>query len=258
MNNYPRVPASIMHLIRLSMRFYFPVLKIIFPFLLLMVLAKDLYLYLGGLPANHTLQLIIIFIILLIEVYLSSAALLSADQWLTGTPRRLNEVCRTVYRRIATIYLGFFAIILIGCAIFFVGHLFSNIIVYASANKTMAFNFAIILLLGLPLTIGLVLFFFVLPLLALGVNSIAVAFRESISLVGYRHWLKTFIIYAACVIFLLIISPGTLHGQWLITHYLNFVFDIIVFALFLPLLLNFILLLLNDLRMRQSGYTHHT
>jgi hypothetical protein len=253
MNNYPKVANSMTTLIGLSFKYYLPILRIIFPLILLMVLVKDLYLYLGGLPTNHWLRMIIIFIILLLQVYLSSSALLSTNGFLAGTPLRLSVACRTIYNRIATIYLGFFALILIFCAIFFIGHLLSGLVVYVSANKTMAYNFAIVLLLGLPLTICLVLFFFIMPLLALGTNNMAAAFRESIALVNYRNWLKTFILYAICVLFLLIISPGTLHGQWLIRHHLNFVFDIIVFSLVLPLIFNFILFLLNDLRIRQKN-----
>lgn len=233
-----------------AFRYYLPSSKLIFPIILLMAVVKDLYIYLGGLPENNWLQLIIIFVMLLLQVYLSSTALLAVNSILLATPMRLNTAFRTIYKRIATIFLGFFAVILVLCAIYFIGHLLANLVVYFVPGVFWVHALSLFLLIGVPLTIALVLFFFIIPILALGTDNIQTAFKESILLVGYKNWLKTFCLYAASAFFLFIISSGTKHGQWLMHHHLNWIFDIVVFSLLLPLLLSAILLFLKSFRLR--------
>ena len=251
MNLYPLKPQKFPKLIMQAFKSYWQVFKAILPLILLIALVKDLYIYFGGMPINRWLHTVIILIMVLLEVYLWATVLYSADATFKAAPVQLNKACRAVYHKLASIYAGFFALVIGFCLLFFIGYFLSNIVTLFFANKMAARSISMLLLFGLPVTIGLVLCFFVLPLLVCESLMLWQAFQRSVKLVGYRNWLQTFVLYAIYIILLFIVSPNTLHGQWLARHYLSFIFDVIIFVLMIPLTINLLLLLLNDLRLQQ-------
>ena len=182
------------------------------------------------------------------------AALYSTNETLKGQPMPVKTVFRTVYYKWSSIFAGVFAFILGWCVVFFVGYLISAIFIAIFPDKMLVRTLTYLILVGIPLTIGIVLCFFAIPILTIDVINMLPAFRESVGLVGYKNWLRTFAAYAAILITALIVSPVTRHGHWLRMHYLSFLFDAAVFILLAPLIINFILFLLNDLRLRQKAY----
>ncbi len=252
MSTYPTSPRTLSYLITLSFKQYGAVLKAIFPMILLSAVVKDLYIYFGGLPANSWFRLAIIIVMVLAELYLWAVILWGANAVLLGAPVRLNQACREVYRKLSAIYAGFFALLLVLCVVFFVGYLLSNIFSMLAGNTMLVRSVLTLLLIGLPMTFAFVLFLFVLPLLILESLPIWLAFRRSILWVGYENWLRTFSVYAVVLVVILFTSPTTAHGQWLAKHYLSFLFDAFILSLFGPLVINYLLLLLNDLRLRRS------
>ncbi len=253
MNVYPTESKSITRLISYSFANYAKVLKAIIPLILLATLVKDIYIYWGGMPSIQIIRMIIVIILVILEIYFWLAAFYSANETLKGEPMSVKVVCRTVYYKWSSIYAGVFAFILGCCVIFFVGYLISAIFIGIFPDKTLVRALSYLLLIGIPLTIGIVLCFFTIPILTINTVNMISAFRESVRLVGYKNWLQTFVAYAAILITFLIVSPETRHGHWLRMHYLSFLFDAAVFILVAPLIINFILFLLNDLRLRQKA-----
>jgi len=252
-NAYPTEPKSIIQLIGYSFANYSKVLKAIIPLILLATLVKDLYIYWGGMPRIQILQTILIVIMIILEIYFWLTALYSADLTLKGQPTSLKMACRTIYYKWSSVYAGVFLFILGWCAVFFVGYLVSAIFISIFSNMLLARALSYLILIGIPLTIGSVLCFFAIPILTINNVKLLSAFRESFQLVGYQYWLHTFVAYAAIIVTSMIVLPVTRHGHWLQVHYLSFVFDVAVFILLAPLIINFILLLLNDLRLRQEA-----
>ena len=255
MNLYPSRPKDVIDLLGDTFKRYGKVLKAILPLILLAAVVKDVYLYLGGMPKNHIWHIVVVVVIALIEIYLWSAALYSANTILKGEPEKLSAVCKTIYNKSSSIYAGIFALVLVLCLIFFVGYLISNVVILLLAKKAIVRGLSYLIFIGLPAMFALVLFFFTVPLLILEKMNVWPAFRESVRLVWYRYWLHAFIPYAAIVISMLIMSPATKHGAWLLSYHLNFIFDVIILALIAPLIINFTLLSLNDLRLRQKNYS---
>lgn len=253
MNVYPTEPKSMTQLIGYSFANYAKVLKAIIPLILLATLAKDIYIYWGGMPSIQIIRMIIVIILVILGIYFWLAALYSANETLKGKPISVKMACRTVYYKWSSIYAGVFAFILGCCVIFFVGYLISAIFIAIFPDKTLARALSYLILIGIPLTIGIVLCFFAIPILTINTVNMIPAFRESVRLVGHKNWLQTFVAYAAILITFLIVLPGTRHGHWLRVHYLSFLFDAAVFILVAPLIINFILFLLNDLRLRQKA-----
>ena len=219
--------------------------------ILLLVVVKDLYLYLGGMPPIAWLRWVLIIVMVLLGVYLWAVMLFSANAVLAGAPLRFSQSFRHVYLKISSIYSGLFALVLAMCLLFLVGYLLSNALTAILGGAIALRSFLILILIGLPLTFILVLWVFVLPLLVLEPISVVAAFRRSMSLVGYNYWLRGFSVYAAFLVLFFIESPVTGHGQWLAKHYFSFLFDAVILAILLPLLTNYFLLLLNDLRLRK-------
>jgi len=252
MNIYPTEPKSMMRLVVYSFTNYSQVLKAIIPMILLATFVKDIYIYWGGMPDIQIIRMMIIIVMVILEIYFWLAALYSANEILTGQSMPVKTVFHTVYYKWSSIYAGVFAFILGWCMVFFVGYLISMIFIAIFPDKILARALTYLILIGIPLTIGIVLCFFAIPILTVSSVNTMVAFRESVRLVSYKNWLRTFTAYAAILITALIVSPATRHGHWLRVHYLSFLFDAAVLILLAPLIINFILLLLNDLRLRHS------
>ena len=253
MNVYPTTPKSIMHLLGYSFANYGRVLRAIIPMILLAALVKDIYIYWGGMPNMQIIRMAIIIIMVIVVIYFWLAALYSAHEVLKGQPVAFKVVLRTVYYKWSAIYAGVFVFILGWCVVFFVGYVISAVFINIFSDTIAVRALIDLILIGIPLTIAVVLFFFAIPILTLDTVGLMSAFRESVRLVGYKNWLRTFVAYAAVVITALIVSPATRHGHWLRMYYLNFLFDVTVFILLAPLIINFILLLLNDLRLRHAN-----
>ena len=251
MNLYPSGVTPFSDLMGNAFRHYAKVLKVVFPFILLLSFFKVGYPYLDALFKNHAWHIVTMTLLGLLEIYCCALALYAANAVLKGKPEALKEICNTINAKLSLIYSGVFALALGLCLLFFVGYLLSHLVIFFFAGKTVVQGMAYLFLIGLPMTFALVLFVFSVPLLILDNTTVWPAFRSSAFLIGCRHWLHAFVVYAAVLIMLLILSPMTKHGHWLLAHHLSFLVDVAALLFFVPLIINFMLLLINDLRIRR-------
>lgn len=226
-------------------RYYFPVLKAIFPFILLSVLLKNILLFLGVSPDNLGVRVTLILFMLLVQVYLWSVNLLSAESVLKRQPLSLNKACRIIYSKLVKIFLGLFAMIVASYILFYVGNLIYFLMTHFIQGQLLLRSIIAFTVIGLPLTVGLVLMLFVLPLIILENVSVLNAFRLSVVLIGYRYWFRAFLSYASIALLIIFLMPNTWHGHWLLQHHLSVVFDIVLVSLISPLIVNFMLLSLQ-------------
>ncbi|AAO90121.2 hypothetical protein [Coxiella burnetii] len=255
MSLYPSQPQTLTYLISRSFKYYGRIFKAIFPLILLIAIVKNAPIYLGGVPAERWIRLIVLFVIALLIVYLWSVALYRAHSIFAAAPVRLKPAFRVVYSKLSLIYAGFFILIIGICLLFFIGYLLSSLAARFFVHDPLVQALVLLLFAGLPITIFLVLFFPVWTLLVTKTLSVWRAFYQSAQWVGYRNWLRMFALYASYIFVFLFVSPATLHGKWLAQHYLSFVFDAIVLSIFTPLLINFTVLLVNDLHLRNQKIT---
>ncbi len=250
MSLYPSLPKPISFLIIESIKKYGAVLKAIFPLILLLAVVKDLYFYFGGMPKNTIAVWVIILVMVLMEVYLLSAAILGTHKILSGSPGRLNQTCRETFQKVSSIYAGFFALIIILCVLFFIGYGIAYLL--SRGSQPVIQNLLMLFFIGVPITYSLVMFFFVIPSLIVESVSVTTAFRQSFSQAGYTSWLRAFSCYAAFLVFFFVLLPSTRHGVWLVRYHVIFIFDVVMLSIFLPLLLNYLLFMLNDLKLRSQ------
>src|SRR3990167_8480865 len=108
-NFYLTETHSLLQLLRISFSHYGKTLKAILPFILLCTVVQDAYIYVGGMPNIQLFRVIVITVMAVLAVYIWSAALLRAHQVLSGEPRSIREVFRSIYAKASSIYAGFFA-----------------------------------------------------------------------------------------------------------------------------------------------------
>lgn len=250
MNVYPQQPQTYSDLLYLSYKHYLKTFKISLPLILLGVVLKDIVIFFGGFPQQSLMKWVIVLLIVLSEVYLSAVILYLAHHQLAGEPRKYLSGVSHIYKKISIIYMGFFALVLAFCGIFFVGYLLSTFVITFFKGSAAFHNILWLLFIGFPLTGLLVLSFYAIPLLILNPINLAWSFLHSFSMIGYKYWLRTFSIYACMLLIGFMVSPMTLHEQWLTEHSLNFVFDASVLIIILPFMTNLILFSLNDLQVR--------
>ncbi len=247
MSVYQDQPMSFGKLCFAAIRHHIKVLPKIIALILLILVVKDAYIYLGGMPHNTVLKIIVTILIWLLLIYFWSVSLYSTKAVLEGQPLTLNDTCRFIYRRILPIYLC--------CILYFLGFLcivgIAKLIVLI-ASQFLGHNpvwsrIGFVLIGGIIFVYSIVLAFFALPLVALGQNRVLLAFRDSLNYVK-DEWFYVFGIYIVLMAFILLLSPNTLHSLFLQRHHLVVVFDFIVLCLFLPFLNNLILLTLHQLR----------
>ena len=253
MNNYPTQPHTLSQLLGQSFRYYTQALKAIFLVIIVSMILQEAmaYFYLLNPHLSQIAQLTIYVIVILLFTYIWSVALYRTHVSLREEPVSFKSACVWVFNKISTIYLGVFAFLLGISALFFVGYGISLAASFFVQDNPAVRVFLTFWFIGIPLVIGLVLFYFVLPLLVLERLNVWQAFGKSARLVGIRiHWLRTFVVYAMTLLFILIFMPEVKHNIWLRAHHVNFLFDFVVLSLLAPWGINFILLLLNDLQLR--------
>lgn len=249
MNHYPLKQSTFLQLVGQSFFHYGRSLQAIFPTIILSTLLQEAIFYLRDVHFNQIVQIIIYILFILLEVYIWSVAIYRVHLVIKGEPISFRAASSWILNKLSLIYMGIFAFILAITALFFVGYILVHIISLFFRNGVYLQEILLIFLIGLPLTFGLILFYFVLPLLILEPIDVWPAFRESAKLVGIGvNWLRTFVAYAVNLLLVMVLLPETRHIVWLQQYHIVFLFDLVLLSIVAPVLINFVLLLLNDLK----------
>lgn len=252
MNSYSLKPNTLFQLFGQSFVHYGKTFKAIYPSIILSTIVQEALLYLRGLQFSQIVRLTIYTIIILIIAYIWSVALYRTDLALKGEPVPFKTANRWICNKISSIYMGVFAFVLGVVALFFIGYVISHLVdMFVGNNQTLRAVLPMFLI-GMPLAFFLVLFYYVLPLLILEPINLWPAFRKSAKLVGTSMgWLRTFAVYAITSLLIMVFIPQAQHNIWLKVHHVSFLFDLVVLSLAGPVIINLVLLLLNDLRLRR-------
>lgn len=224
-------------LFRYSVKYYFPLLRSSFIFILGMVLVKDIGQLINPHMESFYVDLGVDVFVSLVLVFLWSATLRASDFYFKGEPASFRRVFGDILKCFPKIFctlLGFVAIFLI----FF---MFAHVV----GKGSWFFEWALFML---PVFFLFVLFFFAIPNVILHQTSVVGAFRESAERVGFENWLHAFGLYALTVFTWLLVSPTALHEHILANYYLNMPFDLIVLSVCIPILNAMVILSDNDFR----------
>ncbi len=241
---YPDTISSSDKLFSLSFRYAWYALRQIFFLILIFVVLKSLDTHAPQLP--KLLERGISLLIGLIAIYLLTAAFLRVDGMLRGVPLTLQQALVQTLQCIGKVFLACLLIVVVCLVIFFLGRW---VILSVFGLREAFAGVAALLLIGIPMILILIFFYFTIPLLAVHKQPLLAAFYHSPQYTRQRLFCSV-LLYIEMVIILGFSLAHTRHGQWLLSHHLMELGDLVVFSLVLPPLINLTLLLLNDVQLK--------
>lgn len=241
-------PQNIYDILKLSLIYYIDILKVFWPLAIGLAVIKNIFFYLMHQIPNIYLNMCFGLLFVFIALFIFSMMLYQADRVINDNGCTILQAAKITLNRYLRIVLSFTLI----CCLIMGTFLLARLLIFR-LGQIQSDTAAIILFLiiGFLLLIEILYCFFVVPLIAVKDETVFFAFKHSAEFL--RKDLKLVCTpYFFLVVFVILISPSTKHYQWLSTHFLSLPFDIIVFTLLLPLILNIILFTIkcfqNDLR----------
>jgi len=238
---YPDRVVSFESLAKLGLRRLYAIFQQTWVATLVCVLLRAIWIYL---PPLVWLADIVGFLVTAgLIILFFSIAIYRIDALFQGKPVSFIEAWHIVVRRILRIYAV--CLLLIACVVllFALGYWLIFLLFHLSGAWA-ALGF--VLLTGLPIVIAFLAFYFTIPLILVDNKPLWYAFYRSIELTQVS-WLSVFMLYLGVVFILTLLLPHSRHVHWLLEHHLLVLFDWIVFAILVPLLMGISLLFMRNL-----------
>ncbi|MCH9770486.1 MAG: hypothetical protein K0U12_06365 [Gammaproteobacteria bacterium] len=209
------------------------------------VIVKDAYLYLGGLPSNEFVKILLLMVMIVLGVGLWAAILYQANYVLKKNNPHWKLALRFVAKHWRAIYgcAGLYFIIIV--AVFGVVDLVGRFGMHVWGRDTAAVFLsqligAIVLLNLLGLT------WFGLLIVIRGESNPLRAVLKSykVTVTKFRHIIG---LYAVLVATIVLLDPASLHSHFFAGYHVLALFDFAVMAISLPLIANLTVLLWQDM-----------
>jgi len=237
---YPSSPEISERLFTLCFTHFWGSLKRIFLLILALVAVKSFYTHLPVLPMF--LHLPIGIMITLVVIFILVMALYRVDSYWRGESLTWQETWEKTLSHILKIYWLCLLITLGLILIYLAG---KWLILSFLGMSGQSVGIAAIIFVGIPFIIVLIYLYLAIPLLALTEMSVVQALHDSM-VYNQQRLLFAIFFYVEIVIVLVASATFPRHAQWLLSHYLMEVNDLVVFSLLLPFIMNQILLVIND------------
>lgn len=251
MSFYPEVPMSLQSIWRASTRHYFYIFKLTFVYIALIVLAKNSYLFIGGMPHNWIFKAIAALLLTAGLIYLWSCSFASACAALRDEFFNMRIIFRRINRMAIQIYMCCLLYAVVVVALYYLGHGIIYAIEWGAGKQAWLKGLGIVVFCGFPIMIFLAMTFFALPLVIAEEEHYFKAFYQSVYLVS-THWAHGFVAYIVLLVMLFLTSPDTLHWHFMSAYFITLPFDLVVLSVLLPLYNTVVLLSLNDLQLRMD------
>lgn len=250
MSHYSKTHQSFIHLLISSFKFYPASFISILPFTLFSGLAAALYIELVKLVNGGWLAVLAFALIALLQVYLFACSLKRMDGRLLHEKNKLNLLCFETLKQIGLIYAGFFLCIIIFCISFSVGYFLVKILSILASGNPKLIQIGMLVFVGLPLLFISVWLTLLVPMLVIYKQPLSLALVQCFKSVGFKNWTITFYLYFLVALLLYFSAPGSQHMEWLSDHYLVWPFNAVLYIVWLPLIVNYTLLLMHRLKPR--------
>lgn len=247
---YPSKPLTYFRILLKSLRHHPIVLKQTILLIAVMVIVKDLFIYLGGLPSNIYLRWLFMVLISVVLIYLWSVMLYLTSELFSARVISLQSAIQRVNKRLLQIY-GCCLTYVIGAALLVA---FANFLLliakrYDADIPLVMESLWVVVLGGIPTLVYLISCLFALPIVIMEDVGVFAAFNQSRRLVK-RRWFGVFGVYMIFLITMLLTSPNTIHAHLLRHYHIEVLFDFVVLCVMLPIFTNAVLFMLNDLRLK--------
>jgi len=251
MMHMPNTSKTFLDLLNASIRHHFPVLKKIIWWILLFVMVKDLHLYIGGSPDNLIWVYVVGIVVTALLIYLFAMMLYTSNRVLRSEPVALPDAFFAVSKQLVPLYLASLLFIIAPILLVFAAKFILHLLASPSVLHYKFTGLIFSLVVGLPILYAYLRYFYTIPLIAMEGLPIGEAFYEASALVG-RNIVRIFGVYACIFAIWALVSPNTLHGHFMQAYHVSALFDFIVFCVTLPIIVNLIVFMRNDLRLREA------
>lgn len=254
MIHLPSIPKTFSELLGFSIRQHFVVFRKMVWLIVFLVIVKDTYVYSGGLPTNIYWLSLFGIVITLLVLYLASAMLYTTHCVLYNENIDWRSALSDMLSRMGRVVLAFVFFALVPIVLYYIGYWISRWLMAGDADPSKYFGLIFVLLIGIPMMLIYLYYFFVLPLIIMENYAVREAFKQAPALIGHdwRNLFRVFGVYACGIAIWLLVSPDTLHGHLMATYKISALFDFIVFSVTIPILMNLIVLMCNDLKLRKT------
>lgn len=246
MSRYPQEFCDFDQLVSLSFRYWFKCLLQIFFIIVVFVGVLSIMYHLP--PVHRVVETIAIIISSAVAFFLFSMALYRADTMLKDQPVSLIDAAKVTIMRILKVWA---AILVLCITLVLISFLVKWVIFSLFRLEGVTAALGITFIGGLPVMVGLIFFYFTVPIIAVDNESLWRAFYRSADLTQQK-WLHVFGLYTGGVILFMALMPYSRHAHWLKDHYLSEVFNWLVLCLIMPLLVNLTLFILRNFQIRED------
>jgi len=254
MSYLPSTPRSFMDLLGLSIRHHFSAFRKMIFLIVLMVIVKDAYIYLGGMPQNLYLLGLVGVVMSFLLIYFVSTLLYLSHRVLGGEAVDWRVALKAVLPALGKIILAFLIFTIFPYLLILMGEWVTHVLVSGAAHKAQYAGLILVLSIGIPILIFYITYFFAVPLMLIDKLSLGKAFANAAHLASreWRNWGRVFGVYACGIAIWVLVSPDTLHGHLMKMYKLSAAFDFVVFCVTLPIMMNFIVFMCHDLKLRRA------
>ncbi len=254
MIHLPNTPRMFMELFGLAVRYHFAAFRKMVWLIIFLVIVKDAYIYLDGMPNNLYWYSVVGIVMGLLSINFLVAVLYTSHCVLNNEPIDWRNALGDTFSRMGRVILAMTFFILLPAVLFVLAEWIGRLVIAGNVHPYRYSGLVVILAVGVPVMIAYLYYFFTVPLIVTKNYSLWQAFQQAFALVGrqWRDLARVFGIYAVGMIIWLLISPNTLHGHFIKMYKISALFDFIILGISLPIWMNFIILMANDLKLRRQ------
>lgn len=235
-----------------AVRHHLAVLKRSIGLIVLITLAQAFIYYVGSLSHSFVLNTIIKVIGVLVYLGFYGAMTYQVQSYLDGQDVSTRDALLQMRER----YLPMIACALIISVIVVLYYVLITHVMHwwlGDSGGSPIKSMIIFILLGVaPILIFLVFMILAIPLLIIDQLNPLRACQRSYMLIDTR-WLQAFTVYACMGLIYILVSPHTLHAHFLLHYHVYMIFVFFVYCLLLPFYFNYVLFMINDLKLRAEA-----
>lgn len=251
MQSFFTAPTSFKNISLAAFRHWWSSLKLTWPLIILLVILREYYCSsCQGIHPQHPIwNLVVTLLLILIDISLWVAICAAIYRSFEGRTEGLwvhfLELLERSPLLLLAAFLYSFFVSLAGLGGYGLGWL---VLHHVAADSP--FLKMLPVLIGFPMIFVAVLLLFVLPLFVIDKLSFWGAFKKGAG-ITYHHWFRAFCAYAAVIIFIFAIRfLYMMQGQWEGFAFLDTGINLISFLVLVPLVANFYVLVMHDLKLR--------
>lgn len=246
MMKYPSNELMISQTLWKALRLHYVTLKHVVVYALLIALTKSLTVFLIGLyPGNEIfLNCVTVVFWLLIAAFVSFSLYVTHQTFIDKPVSFLNGF-RATLLRFPKFYFTVLLLIVGAIVIFYFGE-FLMLVLAKLLNESSPFHKATVLVISAMILAYVAIFSFLLPLTIMEEKKPLLKLISESVLLSEKNKFGVMILFMLLLSTILLLLPGTLHEEFFKKYHVDILFDFVVLAVMLPIILNFLLLIIND------------